>query len=108
MANNPEQHDGDLAARVADIEQCIGDFAEVFAAMKVALSRGPGVDCPPYCAHGMANDHKDKLSLVDRVSDIKKCIGDFGLAFETIREALDLMHGIDCPPYCAHKNDRKS
>ena len=108
MPNNSEQNDGDLAARVADIEKCIGDFAEVFAAMKAALSEGPGVDCPPYCAHGVVSNYVDELSVSERVSDIKKCIGDFGLAFDTIREALEAMQGVDCPPYCKHLSSRES
>jgi hypothetical protein len=106
MENTSQPSGGDLAARVADIEKCIGDFVQFFEALK-KIVRGPGVDCPPYCAHGVKDDYKDQLPLVDRVSDIRKCIGDFGSAFDAIGNELEAMTGIDCPPYCAHSRTGK-
>jgi hypothetical protein len=101
MENTSQNSGGDLAARVADIEKCIGDFAQFFEALKEIL-RGPGVDCPPYCRHGVEDDFKDSVPIADRVNDIRKCIGDFGYAFASIRKELEAMTGVDCPPYCAH------
>lgn len=101
MENTSQNSGGDLAARVADIEKCIGDFAQFFEALKEIL-RGPGVDCPPYCAHGVEVEYKDELPLPERVADIRKCIGDFGNTFRAIGKELEAMTGPDCPPYCAH------
>lgn len=93
----------DLSARVADIEKCIGDFAEVFKALKEILNGIPQPDCPPYCLHGIEPDFKDPAKLEDRVADISRFIGDHGKVFAVLRDALNAGPGPDCPPYCAHK-----
>jgi len=94
----------DLSARVADIEKCIGDFAEIFKALKKIVNRIPGPDCPPYCMHGVDFDFKDPAKLEDRVADMCRFIGDYGEVFSVLKAAL-AGPGPDCPPYCAHGLD---
>jgi hypothetical protein len=96
-----------LNERVSDIEHCIGDFQEIFASLQAALALrlgpgGPGPLCPPYCAHGTNEDYADPLTLEARVTDIRKCIGDFAEVFATLAESLGSRPGPLCPPYCAH------
>jgi len=105
----------DLYARVADIEKCIGDFAQVFAALEAELDPLPQPDCPPYCMHRLSDDDeakfgefKDKLNIEERVRDIGRCIGDHAYVFKKLREALKRMPGPDCPPYCAHEPTEKT
>jgi hypothetical protein len=98
-----------LASRVDDIEQTIGDIYEVLASVKQALGRIPTPpNCPPYCAHEIPEEYVDNLPLEDRVIDIRKCIGDVGIVFGSLVEALDRMAPPNCPPYCGHISQKKS
>jgi uncharacterized protein YheU (UPF0270 family) len=93
----------ELSSRVDDIELTIGDIAQVLNSLKLALARIPAPpNCPPYCAHEVTDESEDPLSLADRVKDIKKCIGDVGIVFESLIDSLNIMVPPDCPPYCAH------
>ncbi|MGH9928885.1 MAG: hypothetical protein ACREA9_06605 [Pyrinomonadaceae bacterium] len=94
-----------LSDRVSDIEKCIGDFAEIFGSLKVALAARPGPLCPPYCAHGVISEEEDDLPLELRVADIKRCIGDFAAVFEDLKQSLSRRPGPLCPPYCSHPVD---
>jgi hypothetical protein len=99
MANTLES----VASRVDDIEKTIGDIAQVLSSLKQALTKIPvPPDCPPYCAHEVSQEYEDELSLEDRVADIRKCIGDTGIVFGALIDALGTMVPPDCPPYCAH------
>jgi len=105
-----EPKDEDLSARVADIEKCIGDYARVFATLQDILDPLPQPDCPPYCMHIMNPEnekefaaYEDKLALEDRVRDIARFIGDYGIVFRVLRDALKTMPKPDCPPYCMHE-----
>jgi hypothetical protein len=109
-----DRSEKDLYARVADIERCIGDFAQVFAALKAELDPLPQPDCPPYCMHKLSDDdegkfskYQDPLKIEERVRDIGRCIGDHAYVFKKLREALQRMPGPDCPPYCAHDPTEK-
>lgn len=103
MENNLD----DLAARVDDIEKTIGDMAQVFASLKAGLARIPAPpNCPPYCGHEVGEKYVDKLPLEARVEDIKKCIGDVGIVFGSLIEALAQMAPPNCPPYCGHEAGR--
>lgn len=95
-------NDSDLAARVTDIEQTIGDIAKVLNALKEAVNRIPQPDCPPYCAHSKNVSYPDDMTLQLRVADMCKYIGDAGDVFDTLRTELNAMEGPDCPPYCGH------
>lgn len=100
MENNYD----DLAARVADIEKTIGDISEVLGSLKSALGRIPQPpNCPPYCGHEVIEEYQDKLSLEERVADMRKCIGDAGIVFGSLIEALSKMPPPNCPPYCSHE-----
>lgn len=105
----------DLYARVADIEKCIGDFAQVFTALNDALEEIPQPDCPPYCMHKLEDiyeakykEFQDPLKVEQRVADIARCIGDHYYVFQKLQKALKRMPGPDCPPYCAHDPTEKS
>ena len=93
----------DLSSRVDEIEQTIGDIAQVLDSLKQALGRIPAPpNCPPYCAHEIQQEWEDDLPLADRVKDIRKCIGDVGIVFAELIDALEGMAPPNCPPYCAH------
>src|ERR1700682_4720323 len=98
MSYNSE--DSDLAGRIANIEQTIGDIAKVLKDLKASVNRIPSPDCPPYCAHAMVTEYPDNLSLEARVVDIRKYIGDAGDVFGSLKLALNAMPEPDCPPYC--------
>jgi hypothetical protein len=98
MSYNSE--DSDLADRIANIEQTIGDIAKVLKDLKASVNRIPSPDCPPYCAHAVEIEYPDTISLEARVVDIRKCIGDVADVFGTLRLALNAMPEPDCPPYC--------
>jgi hypothetical protein len=92
-----------IASRVDDIEKTVGDIAQVLASLKEALSRIPSPpNCPPYCGHEITKEYKDPLSLEERVADMRKCIGDTGIVFGCLIEALAQMPPPNCPPYCGH------
>jgi hypothetical protein len=104
-----ETKEEDLSARVADIERCIGDYAQVFKALQEILDPLPQPDCPPYCMHKLDPKYeeefaayKDSVPLEERVRDICRFIGDHGIVFKVLRDALKSMATPDCPPYCAH------
>jgi hypothetical protein len=98
--------DENIAARVDDIEKTIGDIAQVLYSLQQALQTIPQPpNCPPYCGHGVDDVDEDDLSLEDRVKDIKKCIGDVGIVFGALIEALNNMAPPNCPPYCGHDLD---
>ena len=93
----------ELASRVDDIEQTIGDIAQVLDSLKLALGTIPTPpNCPPYCPHEVTQEYPDNLSLEDRVKDIRKCIGDVGIVFGALNESLASMAPPNCPPYCGH------
>jgi hypothetical protein len=92
----------ETADRLADIEKCIGDFAEVFVAMKAAVASIPPPTCPPYCSHNVHKAYPEDLSVEDRVADIKKYVGDYNDFFQALSTALQRMPPPTCPPYCAH------
>jgi hypothetical protein len=97
-----------VASRVDDIEKTIGDIAQVLNALKQALTRIPQPpDCPPYCGHEVTQEYVDDLSLADRVADIRKCIGDTGIVFGALIDALGTMVPPDCPPYCGHTSEEE-
>lgn len=97
-----------IACRVDDIEKTIGDIAQVLASLKEALGRIPQPpNCPPYCGHEVNSEYQDELSLADRVADIRKCIGDTGIVFGSLIEALDLIAPPNCPPYCGHTSEEQ-
>ena len=95
----------DLADRVADIEETIGDIAKVLKSLKESVNRIPEPDCPPYCAHAVETEYPDNLTIEARVVDIRKCIGDAGDVFGTLKLALNAMHEPDCPPYCGRTEE---
>lgn len=94
-----------LSERVSDLEQCIGDFQTIFSCLQEALTERAGRTgplCPPYCAHGIVDDYEDPLTVAERVSDIRKCIGDIDVVFQALAAILARTPGPLCPPYCAH------
>lgn len=92
-----------MASRVDEIEKTIGDIAQVLGSLKEALMTIPEPpNCPPYCGHHITVEYEDPLSTEDRVKDIKKCIGDTGVVFLALIDALERMAPISCPPYCGH------
>ena len=97
----------DLSSRIDDIEQTIGDIAEVFASLKAALARIPPPNCPPYCGHEVVDEYEDELSLADRVADIRKYIGDTGIVFGSLIQALQRLAPPNCPPYCGHLSEEE-
>jgi hypothetical protein len=94
-----------LASRVDDIENTIGDIAQVLEALKGVLDKVAPPTCPPYCDSSKAEfaNYKDDLSLQDRVTDIRRHIGDTGRVFAVLHEALEKMAPPNCPPYCCHE-----
>jgi hypothetical protein len=105
-SNQDSQESNGLLHRVDEIEKTIGDLAQVFDALKNSLAKIPiPPTCPPYCAHELDRADKDELPLPERVADIKKYIGDFGLVFDELNQALDKLRPPTCPPYCAHESE---
>jgi hypothetical protein len=97
---NPAEN---MASRLDEIEKTIGDIAQVLYSLKQALMIIPEPpNCPPYCGHHIVDEYVDPLSTEDRVKDIRKCIGDTGVVFRGLIDALEGMSPISCPPYCGH------
>ena len=92
----------DLADRVADIEETIGDIAKVLKSLKESVNRIPEPDCPPYCLHSDKSSYPDGTKIEVRVADLCRYIGDYGDVFGAMRDGLNAMPEPDCPPYCAH------
>jgi hypothetical protein len=104
MDDYPDKNAQDLSARVADIEKCIGDIAQVHAALMSALAGIPEPTCPPYCMHEIRPDYYvDDMKIEYRVDDICKYIADYGNVFAVLSKALSAKPEPVCPPYCGHE-----
>jgi hypothetical protein len=104
MDTYPDNDGKTLSDRVADIEKCIGDIADVFKALRSVLAGIPEPTCPPYCLHGTQPDYYlDEMKIEHRVADNCRYIADYGYVFAVLNEALSANPEPTCPPYCAHE-----